>query len=554
MRDPLRVPWALALATLALVGLAAAPPPVRGVEVVAADHPLASQAGSEVLGLGGTAIEAAVAAALAAGVVQPAGSGLGGGGFAVVRVDGATHALDFREVAPAAARADMYLDEGGAVRAGASTRGGLAVAVPGEPMGLAELARRFGKLPLAKLAEPAIRLAERGFPVGPHLAGALSRTGYPSIQAHFAVGDGVATEGQLVRRAALGRALRAWARRDGRLFEGADAEAVVRATSATGGVLTVADLEAYRPVERAPLQGRFQAWTVQTLGPPSSGGVALLQILRAAEAFDLRGMGHNSSDYVHTLTEIMKHVYADRAHHLGDPDFVDVPVQRLLSPERITAIQQAVWPSRTFEPERYGPLIAPPQDAGTHHISVVDRAGRAAALTTTINTSFGSGVLVDELGVILNNEMDDFAAAPGVPNAFGLVGNAANAIAPGKRPLSSMTPTIVLDEAGAVRLAVGASGGSFIISATAQVILNVLVFGMDPSEAVAAPRFHHQWQPDKLMVEPGFPVDVTRALEARGHVVTEQDGYSAVQAVARLEGGVEAACDPRKDGAPAGRW
>lgn len=534
--------------------LAVAPPPLVGNAMVAADQPLASEAGAEALRRGGNAVDAAAAAALAAGVVQPAGSGLGGGGFAVGQLaGGAPFALDFREVAPASATADMFRTADGGTDPLASTRGGKAVAVLGEPRGLAELVRKYGRLSLVEVAKPAIRLASRGFPVGPHLAGALATTKVPAIQTLFTTSGHVARRGDVVVRPALARTLEKWARSGGEsLNTGEGARAIVRAVADAGGSMTVADLEAHRPKERTPLVGHWRGYTFLTMPPPSSGGVALLEALSVLEGYDLLALGHNSSDYLHLLTEVQKHVFADRAHHLGDPDFVEVPIDRLLSPDRVGEIQRAIWPGRTFPPDAYGSLLAPVTDAGTQHISAVDRERGGIALTTTINTSFGSGVVVDALGIILNNQMDDFSAAPGVPNAFGLVGNEANAITPGKHPLSSMTPTVVLDGDGKVVLVVGASGGSTIISGVLQVVLDVLVFGMDAEEAVAAPRIHHQWIPDTLSVEPGIPDDVVRALKARGHDVVVRDGFTAVQVVTvGADGVVQGASDPRKDGRPA---
>lgn len=534
--------------------LAVAPPPLAGNAMVAADHPLASEAGAEALRRGGNAADAVAAAALAAGVVQPAGSGLGGGGFAVGQgAGGAPFALDFREVAPASATADLFRTPDGGTDPLASTRGGRAVAVVGEPRGLAELVRKHGRLSLADVARPAIRLAAKGFAVGPHLAGALQGTDVAAIRTLFTTKGRVAVRGDVVARPALARTLERWARTGGEALNTGDgARAIASAVAATGGGLTVADLEGNRPTERTPLVGHWRGYTFLTMPPPSSGGVALLEALAVLEGFDLQALGHNSSDYLHLLTEAQKHVFADRAHHLGDPDFVEVPVERLLSTERTTEIQRAIWPGRTFPSEHYGTLLAPAKDAGTQHVSAVDRDGGAVALTTTINTSFGSGVVVEALGIILNNQMDDFSAAPGVPNAFGLVGNEANAIAAGKRPLSSMTPTVVLDGNGKVVLVVGASGGSTIISGVLQVVLDVLVFGMDAEEAVAAPRIHHQWLPDTLSVEPGIPDDVVRALRARGHDVVVREGFTAVQlVVVAPDGTVQGASDPRKDGRPA---
>ncbi len=552
MKANLAVKW-VAGGVGVFVLLSVAPPPRTGSALVSADHRLASQAGAEVLAQGGNAVDAAVAAALSAGVVQPAGSGLGGGGFAVgVKGEEVQFAKDFREVAPGAAKRDMFVRDGNVDRQ-ASRAGGLAVAVPGEPVGLAELVEEHGELSLSAVAAPAIRQASRGFEVGPHLAKSLSRTAYPSVRRIFAVGDGVAATGDVVRRPALAKTLRAWSRSEGRnLHTGGRAQAIARAAVAAGGVLTAADIRGYRTRDRDPLQGSYRGYTIWTMPPPSSGGVALLQLLSVLEGWDLEALGHNSSDYVHLLAEAMKHVFADRARHLGDPDHVSVPVKRLLSEDRISEIRRKIWPSRTFGPDYYGERLAPPKDAGTQHISVLDREGLGVALTTTINTSFGSGVVVPELGILLNNEMDDFAAAPGVPNAFGLVGGEANAVAPGKRPLSSMTPTVVLDEEGDVVLVVGASGGSTIISATLQVVIAVLDFGLDPQEAVAAPRMHHQWLPDVLWLEPGYQADVVRALEARGHETTVREGFSAVQAVHRSGGQLLGGADPRKGGWPAG--
>jgi len=533
--------------------LAVAPPPAAGHAVVAADHPLASEAGAAVLAMGGNAVDAAVAAALSAGVVQPAGSGLGGGGFAVGRLAGGDpFVLDFREVAPAGATADMYVGPDGVADPDASRIGGRAVAVPGEPLGLAELVSRFGRLSHRQVAAPAITQAMRGFSVGPHLAGALERTRYAAVQQLFQAGGGLARTGDEVRRPGLANTLRDWARTRGRsVYAGSDARAIVAAVAPDGGVLTYEDLRSYATMDRTPLVGTYRGYTVITMPPPSSGGVALLQMLSVLEGWELSEIGHNSSEYVHLLAEAMQHAYADRAHHLGDPDFVDVPVEALLSPSRTVEIQQAIWPGRTFGVEHYGQRIAPPRDAGTQHISATDLAGGAVALTTTINTSFGSGVVVPGLGLLLNNEMDDFAAAPGVPNAFGLVGGAANAIAPGKRPLSSMTPTIVLDESGETVLVLGASGGGFIISATLQVLLGILDYGLDPQEAVAAPRFHHQWLPAELWLEKGYPDDVARALVARGHSINRRGESSSVQVAARIDGAWAGGADPRKGGWPA---
>jgi gamma-glutamyltranspeptidase / glutathione hydrolase len=543
------------LFVVCLISVAAAPFPERGVAMVATDHELASSAGAEILALGGNAVDAAVAAALAAGVVQPAGSGLGGGGFALVMPAGAEAALvfDFREVAPMSAHRDMYLDDEGQADTDRSQVGALAVAVPGQGRGLAALMSEYGSFSLKTVAAPAIRYASRGFEVGPSLGLALASTRHDEVRSMFLLRGKVAIGGDQMRQVHLADTLRKWAATNGEyLYTGAGAREIVAEVNDGGGSFASDDFKAYTPKKRAPIVVQYRDYTLYTMSPPSSGGVALGQMLRVLEKYDLESLGHNSSDYVHLLAEVMKHAYADRAHHLGDPDFYDVQVERLLSDERIGAVQRSVWPGRTFAPDYYGPLIASPRDGGTQHISVVDNEGGAVALTTTINTSFGSGVVVEALGIILNNEMDDFSAKPGVPNFYGLLGSEANSIEPEKRPLSSMTPTIVLDERGEVVMSIGASGGSHIISSVLQVFLNVVEFGMDPQAAVSRPRLHHQWQPDHLVLDEEFSRDVIKALEMRGHTIEMTSRKSSVQLVVRRSDRLEGGSDPRKAGWPAG--
>jgi gamma-glutamyltranspeptidase/glutathione hydrolase len=536
------------------VAFSAAPLPEPGTGVVATDSADASQCGAEVLEVGGNAADAAAAAALCAGVVQPAGSGLGGGGFAVVvggpAGDGVV--LDFREVAPSGGGRDMYVGSDEPL----SREGGLAVAVPAESRGLAKLVSDYGRLDHKLVAKPAFLFAKKGFQAGPHLVHALERYPKPEVVTELGVDGRAASYGDWIRRPELSKVVARWASTEGEdLHTGVSAREIVSHVLASGGILTEEDLAGYEVRVREPIVVTFGEYTVTTMPPPSSGGVVLAQMLRVLEGEDLAALGHNSSAYLHRITETMKHAYADRAHHLGDPDFVDVPVARLLSDARIAEIRAAFDPDTTLQPEAYGELIAPPVDAGTQHISVLDADGMAVALTTTINTSFGSGVVPPSVGVVLNNEMDDFSIAPGVPNAYGLIGGEANAIAPGKRPLSSMTPTVIRDGDGDVVLVVGASGGSTIISSTFQTILNVLVFDMNPADAVAAARMHHQWQPDVLMLEAEVPEDVRAGLRARGHDITVRRAFSAVQAVEAGDDGVHfGASDPRKGGRPAGAW
>ncbi len=547
-----RLPLLLALgALLGLVALAAAPPPELGRRgLVASDHLLASQAGAEILRRGGNAVDAAAATALAAGVVQPSASGIGGGGFAlIVQPDGSDEILDFREVAPAAATQDMFLKVS---HPKASTKGGMAVAVPGEPAGLEALVRRWGRLPLKVVVEPAARLAAEGFEVGDHLARSLAEKGEEGATlAQGLFGAPVPGRGDRVRRLKLAATLRAYGKSGAAAFHGAIGEDLAGVVRAQGGLLTVDDLRNYTPRDREPVLGSFHGWKIAAMPPPSSGGAVLLQVLSVLEGYHLASLGHNSADLLHLYAEAMKHAYADRARLMGDPDRVTVPLSLLLSPERALEIRRAIIPGRTFAPEYYGTSAPLPPDAGTQHISVLDGEGRAVALTTTVNTSFGSEVIGPSSGVLLNNEMDDFATRPGEPNAFGLQGGAANAVAPGMRPLSSMSPTVLVSPQGE-RIVIGASGGPFIISSVAQVVVNLLVFEMDPSEAVAAPRMHHQWQPDLLFLDDGVSADTQRALEARGHKTKRMSFFSAVQVVRGAPGAAAiGASDPRKGGWPA---
>ena len=541
-------------ATLLLsLGLLAAAPPSTWSSggMVSSDHKLAAAIGAEVLSAGGNAADAVVATALAAGVAQPAGSGLGGGGFAVLGSSGeeameSLTVIDFREIAPAASHPRIFQDENGEVVPGLSTKGGLAVGVPGEGRGLAQLVREHGALTLQQVAEGAARLAEEGFIPGAHLIRAFERN---PLQGLFL--NGTPTRGARVLRPRLGATIRAWAATEGEALNvGPIAEEIASTVQESGGVLTAQDLADYQPTVREPLVGSYRGYTVVTMPPPSSGGVVLLQALAVLEQHDLAALGHGSSEHLHLLAETFKHAYADRAAHMGDPAFVEVPVERLLSDERIAEVSAAFDPERTLPLEAYGELIAPTPDDGTHHISVLDANGMAASLTTTINTSFGSEVVTPNSGLLLNNEMDDFISKPGVPNAFGLVGREANQVEPGKKPLSSMTPTILYRD-GSPAIVVGGSGGPFIISSTLQAISNVVDFGMSPEEALSAPRMHHQWVPELLFVDEGTPRDVIANLESRGHTIREMPFFSAVQLIQRTDEGLFGAADPRKGGGAA---
>ncbi|MCA9538719.1 MAG: gamma-glutamyltransferase [Myxococcales bacterium] len=535
-------------------------PPVRATKgMVAADNATASAVGAQMLVQGGDAVDAAVATALMLGVLQPFASGIGGGGFAVVRrADGTALALDFREVAPAGASRDMYLDKKGEVIPKASTRGPRAAGVPGEVAGLFELHRRYGKLPWKKVVAPAVKAATDGFPAGELLhrrvtAARAELAANPALAKDFLTADGKPIPiGGTVRRPALGRTLTAISERGAAgFYEGKVAHAIGDAMKKDGGLITAADLAAYRAKERPLVQGDAFGYHILSMPPPSSGGAVLLQVLRVLDGTDLKALGHNSSPYLHRLTEALKHAFADRAEVMGDPDFTPVPLDALIGDATVARVRAAFDPHTTLPRSAYGGKYGLPEDGGTSHLCTLDAEGNAVAMTSTVNTSFGSMYVAGDTGVLLNDQMDDFVAKPGVPNAFGLVGREANTIRPGKRPLSSMTPTIVLRD-GKVVLVVGASGGPTIITGTLQVLLNVLVFGMDVRSAVEAPRVHHQWVPEVLMVEPTLATDVRDGLRRRGHTIYVAGRFTAVQAIVNGPKGMSAASDPSKLGRPAG--
>src|SRR5438034_1259807 len=471
----------------------------------APEHPAAAEAGAEILRAGGTAADAAIAAAAAVCVVHASSCGLGGGGFALLhRADGRDFALDYREVAPAGATPERFRARGKLEPALLRT-GGLAVGVPGEVAGLVTLHRRFGRLPLARVLAPAVRLARDGFTLAdaPHLAREIEHSqgllaADPELRSRFLAG-GASAPGPDYRivQADLARTLEAVAGHGAHAFyRGPRAAAIAAAVRARGGVLGEADLARYRPRWRRPLAGTFRGRRIVTFPPPGSGGV-LLEILGLLARDDLPALGRGTPTALHLLAGAMAQGFADRARWYGDPEFARVPVAALLAAPRLAALRRALSALRPT-PQNTALVL----DHGTAHVSVVDAEGNAAAITTTINTGFVAGILVVGTGVILNNEMDYFALAPGVPNVYGLVGTAANALAPGKRPQSSMSPTVVLD-GRRPELVVGGSGGPTIISGTLQVVLGVVAFGLPLDEAVEAPRVHDQAAPPVLAVEAG---------------------------------------------------
>ena len=523
----------------------------RGAGLVVSDNPLATQAGTEILDRGGNAVDAAIATGFALAVVDQAASGLGGGGFMIIYDTRGkrAHALDFRETAPEAARADLYVRNGKPVPS-LSLTGALAVAVPGEVAGLLAAMKRFGSLPLAVLMAPAIRLATEGFPLDAALRYAIERQSssmkkFPDLGRVFLVKDEVPPEGEIVRQPDLGQSLKALVSEGADVFyQGWIAQAIVDTVKKDGGVLTLEDLRSYKPIWREPLVGRYRNRTVITMPPPSSGGVALIEMLNVLEGHQVSQLAPNSATYLHLVAEAMKHAFADRAQYLGDPDFVKAPIPTLVSKDYAAWIRGRISPVKTHPPKYYGLGNFKAEQGGTTHFSVLDRFGNAVACTLSVNTRFGSKILVPKTGIVLNNEMDDFAIHPS-GNVYGLVGNDANSLQPKKRPLSSMTPTIIL-QGDRPELIIGGAGGPRIISATLQTILNVLDFQMPVKEAVEAPRIHHQWIPDELNVEEKLAPETKKSLERRGHIVRERTTLGVVQAVLAKRSKITGAADSRK--------
>lgn len=461
------------------------------------------------------------------------------------------HTFDFRETAPLTARRDLYI-KGGKPVAALSLNGALAVAVPGQVAGLTEALKRFGSLPLPTVMAPAIRYATEGFPLSSHLRRAVERQlptirRFPELARVLLVRDEIPSEGEKIRQPELAETLRAVAEQGPQVFyQGWIAQAIVDGLKKEGGILTSEDLKNYKPVWRAPIIGSYRKRPVITMPPPSSGGIALIQMLNVLEGYQLHLISHNSATYLHLLTETMKHAFADRAQYLGDPDFVQVPTDKLISKEYAAAIRSRISSVRTYPPRFYGLAAPRPEQGGTTHFGVLDRFGNAVSCSLTINTQFGSKVLIPGTGIILNNEMDDFSIEPSVPNVYGLIGAEANSIQPKKRPLSSMTPTIILQDDRPV-LIVGASGGPRIISATLQTVLNILDFHLPLKKAIELPRIHHQWIPDELVVESRVSPATQKSLERRRHTVMERNSLGAVQAIAVRRARIDAEADPRKE-------
>jgi len=537
--------YALLLLTAGVLRAADGPPQAA----IASAHPLATDAGFEILTAGGNAFDAAVAVSAALAVIEPYSSGLGGGGFWLLyrAEDGRELMLDGRERAPLAARRDMYLDTAGRFVPELALNGPLAAGIPGEPAALTHLAEHYGRLPLARSLAPAIRLARDGFAVDERYRRFAQQRLTVLLQSPAAAGqflrDGkVPPAGALITQPDLADTLEhlAHAGREG-FYAGRTARLLIAGVRAAGGIWTPEDLASYRVVERPPVVGHYRGWRVVSAAPPSSGGVLLVQMLNMLARFDLAGLG--DAHKAHLLVEVMRRAYRDRALYLGDPDAFAVPVERLVHPFYAAGLARDIDPERAT-PSR--PAAVREQGADTTHFSILDREGNRVAATLSINYSFGSGFVPPGTGVLLNDEMDDFSAQPGVPNVYGLMGGEANAIAPGKRMLSSMTPTFAESERGLAIL--GTPGGSRIITMVLQALLS-LDAGDLPATWVAKPRFHHQYLPDRIQYEPGaLSAADSRSLEAKGHHLQEiRDGYGNMQAIYwdRLRNQVRTASDPR---------
>ena len=494
-------------------------PAVSNSGMVVSQHYLATEVGKTILDQGGNAIDASVAVAFALAVVLPRAGNIGGGGFLVLHnaEENKNYALDYREMAPAAADRDMYLNEDGSVNKSTSRLGYLAGGIPGTVAGMWEAHQKFGSMPWKDLVKPAIQLAQAGFKVSPFMADSINRAhssmkDYPSTVEIFFPEFPLKPNHNLVQKD-LAATLKRIAQngKDG-FYKGKTAKMFAAAMKKNNGLITEDDLKNYKAVWREPLVGNYKDFKIVTMPPPSSGGVHLIQMLNVLSNFDLKKLGHNSRDYTLLLTEVMKYAYADRSKYLGDPDFYEVPVSKLIDQAYAASIANSITIGKTTSSDEISPgAMLPPEGMETTHFSISDKFGNTVSNTYTINSSYGAKVVVEGLGFLLNNEMDDFAAAPGIPNQFGLLGGEANKIEPYKRPLSSMTPSIVFFQ-DKPYLITGSPGGSRIITTVLQMILNVIEFEMEVSDATVQPRIHHQWKPDVLGLEKGFNSSVIELL------------------------------------------
>ncbi len=521
--------------------------------MVASEQELASRIGLDILKAGGNAVDAAVAMGFALAVALPNAGNIGGGGFMMVHDarTGRNVALDFREVAPSRFTRDIYLDAQGNVIDGKSLYTHYAVGVPGTVAGLEHALKKWGTMPLNKVVAPAVELADKGFVVSETLAKVLQQEQknmgkWPATQAIFWKNGAPLQRGDLLVQKDLAQSLRLIGQQGAKAFyEGEIAQKIAAEMAPHAGALTLADLKNYKVVEREPVSGSYRGYQIVSMPPPSSGGVHLIQILNMMERWPMREWGVNSARSVHHMAESMKLAYADRSEYLGDPDFVKVPLKGLTSKRYAEQLAAGIAPTQARDAKAIKPGQPQPYESDqTTHFSVVDKAGNAVAVTYTLNTNFGSGIVAKGTGIVLNNEMDDFSAKPGVANAYGLIGGDANAVAPGKRPLSSMMPTMVLKDGKPV-LVTGSPGGARIITTVLQTVVNTIDYGMNPAEAAATPRFHHQWTPDELRIEKGFSSDTLALLRQWGHKVAVKPAMGRTQTIQIRDGMLYGASDPR---------
>ncbi len=526
--------------------------------MVATQEALATEVGVEIFKQGGNAVDAAVAIGFTLAVTLPRAGNLGGGGFMLVHMakTGETVAIDYRETAPAGSTRDMYLDSEGNAVIERSRFTHLSVGVPGTVAGLSLALKKYGTLTLKQVMTPAIRLAEQGIPVTAPLLASLKKSRenlirWPETAKIFFKRDGALYRpGDVLKQKDLAGSLKKIADEGPKAFYRGDiARKLVAEMQNNAGLMTLEDLENYRAIIRAPVRGAYRGYEIVSMPPPSSGGIHLIQMLNILEGFPLRSLGAESAEKLHLLAESMKLAYADRSKHLGDPDFWNVPVSSLLSKSYANKLRKRIQRAKAKPSAEIRPGNPLPYESNeTTHFSVMDKEGNAVVNTYTLNFNYGSGIVAQGTGILLNNEMDDFSAKAGVPNAYGLIGGKANAVQPKKRPLSSMTPTLVFKD-GKPFLATGSPGGSRIITTTLQMILNVLDHEMNIASATHAPRIHHQWLPDQLETESGFKPETLSALTNKGHRVQDTEPIGSTQSILKRTNGFYGASDPRRPGA-----
>ncbi|ABI72176.1 gamma-glutamyltransferase [Shewanella frigidimarina] len=528
--------------------------------MVSSQEALASQIGVEILKQGGNAVDAAVAVAYALAVTLPRAGNIGGGGFMLVHLaeQNKTIAIDYRETAPAKAHKDIFLDEQGNAVDKLSREHGLAVGVPGTVMGMELALKQYGTMKMAQVIKPAIKLAKDGILVtsdlSNSLAGLKSRiTQWPSSAEIFYHANGSNYQvNELLKQPELAQSLSLIAQKGSKgFYQGETAKKIVSAVQNAGGIMSLTDLANYKVIEREPVRGNYRGYEVVSMPPPSSGGIHIIEMLNVLEQFPIDKLGHNTANTLHLMAETMKYAYADRSEYLGDPDFVNVPVKQLTSKEYAKEIASKIAINKTTPSSEVKPgNLAPYESDQTTHFSVIDKWGNAVANTYTLNFSYGSGLVAKGTGILLNNEMDDFSAKPGTPNGYGLIGGDANAVEGNKRPLSSMSPTMVMKD-GKPFIVTGSPGGSRIINITLQMIMNVIDHNLNIAEATAAARMHHQWLPDFIWVEHTLNRDTISLLEAKGHKVKVQESIGSTQSIMMTEQGLFGASDPRRAGSAA---